>query len=118
MRRSAEASKRPETHSVFQPFIIGSSDLPSERSDCRVRSSAFAGGLQYEVVPAAEIARIVEEFPRLDMKRRMTRCFCHIAEARPETTYDNFARDFGERYVPGYSASSSVDLVSNAPFEE
>ncbi|MDX8450033.1 hypothetical protein [Mesorhizobium captivum] len=75
-------------------------------------------GLQYELIPAAEIATIVQEFPRLDMKRRMTRCFCHIAEVRPETTYDNFVRDFGERYVPGYRASSAVDLVSNAPFEE
>lgn len=75
-------------------------------------------GLQYEIVPAAEIATIVKEFPRLDMKRRMTRCFCHIAKARPETTYDNFVRDFGERYIDGYRAPSSVDLVSNAPFEE
>jgi hypothetical protein len=75
-------------------------------------------GLQYELVPAAEMARIVEEFPRLDMKRRMTRCFCHIAEARPETTYDNFVRDFGERYLHGYRAPSSVDLVANAPFAE
>ncbi|RWC10085.1 MAG: hypothetical protein EOS52_25850 [Mesorhizobium sp.] len=75
-------------------------------------------GLQYEIIPAMEIARIVTEFPRLDMKRRMTQCFCHIAETRPETTYDNFIRDFGERYVPGYRASSSVDLVANAPFDE
>ncbi|AZO05156.1 MULTISPECIES: hypothetical protein [unclassified Mesorhizobium] len=75
-------------------------------------------GLQYEIIPAMEIARIVTEFPRLDMKRRMTQCFCHIAKTRPETTYDNFIRDFGERYVPGYRASSSVDLVANAPFDE
>ncbi|TIW91483.1 MAG: hypothetical protein E5V59_20210 [Mesorhizobium sp.] len=75
-------------------------------------------GLQYEIIPAMEIARIVTEFPRLDMKRRMTQCFCHIAETRPETTYDNFIRDFGERYVPGYRASSPVDLVANAPFDE
>jgi hypothetical protein len=75
-------------------------------------------GLQYETIPAAEIARIVEEFPRLEMKRRMTRCFCHFAEVRPETSYDNFVRDFGERYVPGYRAPSSVDFVSNAPFAE
>ena len=74
-------------------------------------------GLNYEAIPAAETARIVGEFPRLEMKQRMTRCFCHIAKVRPETTYDNFARDFGERYVPGYRAPSSVDFVSNAPFE-
>ncbi|MER9445203.1 hypothetical protein NKI79_28255 [Mesorhizobium sp. M0340] len=75
-------------------------------------------GLQYSVIPAAEIAGIVGEFPRLQMKGRMTRCFCRIAEVSPETTYDNFARDFGERFVPGYKAPSSVDFVMNTPFEE
>ncbi|TPK87281.1 hypothetical protein FJ936_08065 [Mesorhizobium sp. B2-4-13] len=75
-------------------------------------------GLQYSLISAAEIARIVGEFPRLQMKRRMTRCFCHIAKMNPETTYDNFARDFGERFVAGYKAPSSVDFVMNTPFEE
>jgi hypothetical protein len=36
----------------------------------------------------------------------------------PETTYDNFARDFGERFVAGYKAPSSGDFVMNTPFEE
>jgi hypothetical protein len=26
----------------------------------------------------------------------------HLVTARPETSYDNFLRDFGERFVPGY----------------
>ena len=75
-------------------------------------------GWQYELVPAEETKRIVGEFPRLDMKKKMTRCFCHIAERQPETTYDNFARDFGERFVAGYKARSTVDLLMNAPFSE
>jgi hypothetical protein len=75
-------------------------------------------GFQYSLIPPVEMAEILREFPRLDMKQRMTRCFCHIARTRPETTYDNFARDFGERFVPGYKAPSSVDFVKNAPFEE
>lgn len=77
-------------------------------------------GLQYDTIPVEEIHRIVAEFPRLDMKRRMTQCFCHIAENQPETTYDNFIRDFGERFVFGYRARvpSSDDLVVNAPFDE
>ena len=75
-------------------------------------------GLQYDQLPANEIAKVVEEFPRLQMKRRMTQCFCHIAEVRPETTYDNFARDFGTRFVKGYAAVSAVDLVADAPFAE
>ncbi|MER8632621.1 hypothetical protein NKH55_22985 [Mesorhizobium opportunistum] len=75
-------------------------------------------GLQYSLISSAEMARIVGEFPRLQMKRRMTRCFCHIAKVNPETTYDNFARDFGERFVAGYKAPSSVDFVMNTSFEE
>lgn len=76
-------------------------------------------GFQYSLIPAAEMKAIVAAFPRLGMKKRMTGCFCHIAATRPETTYDNFVRDFGERLVPGYRVpTSSVDLVAQAPFEE
>jgi hypothetical protein len=75
-------------------------------------------GLQYDRIPSKEMEQIVTEFPRLGMKQRMTRCFCHIAEVRPELTYDNFVRDFGERFVEGYKAPSSVDFVAGAPFTE
>ena len=75
-------------------------------------------GLQYSLIPQAEMKRVVDEFPRLGMKLRMTRCFCCIARSRPETSYDNFLRDFGQRFVPGYEAPSTVDLVINAPFDE
>jgi hypothetical protein len=39
-------------------------------------------------------------------------------KSRPNSTYDNFARDFGERFVPGYQAPSTVDYLLNAPFSE
>jgi hypothetical protein len=53
------------------------------------------------------------------MKRQLKECLCGIAQARPETTYENFVRDFGERFVEGYKpAISTVDLLLNAPFEE
>ncbi|KGE01309.1 MULTISPECIES: hypothetical protein [Rhizobium/Agrobacterium group] len=75
-------------------------------------------GLKYSVIPSSEVQAIVAEFPRLGMKQKMTACFCHIAKTQPETTYDNFVRDFGERLVPGYRVPSSVDLVAAAPFDE
>jgi hypothetical protein len=75
-------------------------------------------GLEHDLIPPVEMAAILQLFPRLDVKRHMARCFCHIASTRPETTYDNFVRDFGERYVPGYRAPSSVDRVSDATFDE
>jgi hypothetical protein len=75
-------------------------------------------GLQYDVIPASEVHAVVRSFPRLKMKQRMTQCFCHIAESHPETTHDNFVRDFGDRFVPGYAPISAVDLVAGAPFAE
>jgi hypothetical protein len=75
-------------------------------------------GLQYHVIPAAEVTKIVGEFPRLDLKLQFRRCFCHIARTKPETTYDNFVRNFGERFVDGYTAPSVVDLLDAAPFAE
>ena len=76
------------------------------------------GGFGYEALLEAQIAEIVDAFPRLDMKRRFTRDTCRIVETRPATTYDNFARDFGERFVPGYTRPSTVDFLLNSPFRE
>lgn len=75
-------------------------------------------GYQYNLIPRSEIAEILDAFPRLRMKQRMTRCFCHMAETVPETSYGSFLADFGHRYIAGYSAPSVVDLVLDAPFEE
>ncbi|MBM3094674.1 hypothetical protein GFB56_28440 [Ensifer sp. T173] len=75
-------------------------------------------GLKYSLIPSSDVRAIIAEFPRLGMKKKMTACFCHIAKTQPETTYDNFVRDFGERLVSGYSVPSSVDLIAEAPFAE
>jgi hypothetical protein len=76
------------------------------------------GGWGYEALTEAQIAAIVGAFPRLDMKRQFTRAACGIVETRPDTTYDNFTRDFGERFVPGYKRISTVDYLLNSPFKE
>ena len=76
------------------------------------------GGWGYESLNETEVAAILEEFPRLEMKKQFTRAVCHIIETRPDTTYDNFARDFGERFVPGYKPVSTVDYLLNSPFTE
>lgn len=75
-------------------------------------------GLGVDRLAPAAVAAIVGVFPRLEMKRRMASCFCHIAATKPETTYDNFLRDYGERFVPGYKPVSVVDMVAQAPFAE
>jgi len=76
------------------------------------------GGWGYESLSEGQIGAIVDAFPRLQMKQQFSRAVCRICETRPATTYDNFARDFGERFVPGYQAPSTVDLLFAAPFGE
>ena len=76
------------------------------------------GGWGYDKLTEAQVARIVDVFPRLEMKRRFAHDVCCIVETRPTTTYDNFARDFGERFVAGYERASTVDYLLNSPFKE
>ena len=76
------------------------------------------GGFGFESLTPGQIGAIVEAFPRLQMKQQFSRAVCRICKTRPATTYDNFARDFGERFVPGYQAPSTVDLLFAAPFGE
>lgn len=76
------------------------------------------GGFGYEAITDAEVTAIIDEFPRLGMKERFTQAVCRIVETRATTTYDNFARDFGERFVPGYKPVSTVDYLQNSPFKE
>ena len=76
----------------------------------------FAGP-QYDRIPPEEMQSTLGAFPRLDMKRTFTDSVRRLVETRSETTYDNFARDFGVRFVPGYKAPSTVDYLMNAPFD-
>jgi hypothetical protein len=75
-------------------------------------------GFQYDQIPPTEMKSVLAAFPRLEMKRGFTDSVCRIVKTKPETTYDNFAGDFGERFVPGYKRPSTVDFLMNAPFEE
>jgi hypothetical protein len=76
------------------------------------------GGFFLDTLQPDEVHRIVGAFPRLQMKDRFGKACCRLVTARPETAHDNFLRDFGERFVPGYTAVSTVDLLMNAPFDE
>ncbi len=75
-------------------------------------------GFQYDQIPPKEMESILSEFPRLEMKRSFADSVCRIVKTKPETTFDNFAGDFGERFVAGYKRPSTVDFLMGAPFEE
>ncbi len=76
------------------------------------------GGWGYELLLKSQIDEIVDAFPHLQMKKQFTRDVCSVVRERSTTTYDNFARDFGERFVPGYKRPSAVDLLFDSPFAE
>jgi len=76
------------------------------------------GGFGVQALTAGDLERILGAFPRLKMKERFAETCCRLVAEKPETSYDNFLRDFGERFVPGYKTVSTVDLLINAPFEE
>ncbi|HEY7026379.1 MAG TPA: HD domain-containing protein [Gemmatimonadales bacterium] len=75
-------------------------------------------GFQYDRIPPNDMKSILAAFPRLGMKRGFTDAVCRIVKTKPETTYDNFAGDFGDRFVPGYQRPSTVDFLMDAPFAE
>jgi hypothetical protein len=76
------------------------------------------GGFGFELIPSTDMITILDAFPRLKMKDKFAETCCRLVTAKPETSFDNFLRDFGERFVPGYKPISTVDLLMNAPFEE
>jgi hypothetical protein len=76
------------------------------------------GGFGIEALPTTDVERILNAFPRLKMKLQFAETCCRLVTNKPETSHDNFLRDFGERFVPGYKAVSTVDLLMNAPFDE
>jgi hypothetical protein len=76
------------------------------------------GGFFVDLISPEVVTGILQAFPRLSMKREFAETCRRLVAARPETASDNFLRDFGERFVPGYKPLSTVDLLMNAPFED
>ena len=78
------------------------------------------------VVLGADLDRISEEtqqailtaFPRLAFKDGFKGCLCNVVRRKPSTAVDNILRDFGIRYVEGFTPPNFADLVAGAPFSE
>jgi len=75
-------------------------------------------GAGLDRIPQDKLAAIVSEFPRLKLKDGLKECLCNIVRQKPATTFDNIVRDFGVRYVEGYTHPNFADVVANAPFSE
>jgi hypothetical protein len=57
--------------------------------------------------------RVVEVYPLLNLKEGLKEHMCGFCKSKPETTFDNWVGEIGERYVEGYSREGkrSVDFV-------
>jgi len=75
-------------------------------------------GAGLDRVPLDKQRAILAEFPRLEIKNRLQTCLCNVVRRKPETSFDNVLRDFGSRYIEGFTAPSFADLFANAPFSE
>ena len=75
-------------------------------------------GAGLDRVPLDKQRAILAEFPRLAIKNRLQACLCNVVRQKPETSFYNVLRDFGSRYVEGFTAPSFADLFANAPFSE
>ena len=77
---------------------------------------AIGAGL--DLIPEDKLQAILMEFPRLSMKKHLQNSLCNVVRQKPATSFDNFLRDIGTRYVEGFKAPSFADLFERAPFSE
>lgn len=75
-------------------------------------------GIGLDRIPQDKQRAILAEFPRLAFKNQFKECLCSLVRKKPATSFDNVLRDFGIRYVEGFTAPSFADLFANAPFSE
>jgi HD domain len=75
-------------------------------------------GVGLDRIPQDKQRAVLAEFPRLAFKNQFQACLCNVVRRKPATSFDNILRDFGNRYVEGFTAPSFADLFENAPFSE
>jgi hypothetical protein len=75
-------------------------------------------GAGLDRIPQDKQRAILTEFPRMAFKNQFQVCLCNVVRRKPATTIDNILRDFGIRYVEGFTPPNFADLVANAPFSE
>src|ERR1700683_2535526 len=75
-------------------------------------------GVGLDQIPLDNQRAILAEFPRLALKNQLQSSLCNIVRRKPATSFDNILRDFGTRYVEGFTPPNFADVVANSPFSE
>src|SRR5271155_3669178 len=75
-------------------------------------------GAGLDRIPQDKQVAILAEFPRLALRNRFKSSLCSIVRRKPATSFDNILRDFGTRYIEGFTPPNFADIVANSPFSE
>ncbi len=75
-------------------------------------------GAGLDRIPPDKQQAILSAFPRLALKSQFQSSLCNIVRRKPATSFDNILRDFGTRYVEGFTPPNFADLVAHSPFSE
>src|SRR5271169_3439179 len=75
-------------------------------------------GVGLDRIPTDKLQAILAAFPRLALKNQLQASLCNIVRRKPATSFDNILRDFGTRYVEGFTPPNFADVVANSPFSE
>jgi hypothetical protein len=75
-------------------------------------------GVGLDRIPTDKLQAILAAFPRLALKNQLQSTLCNIVRRKPATSFDNILRDFGTRYVEGFTPPNFADVVANSPFSE
>src|SRR5467141_2981003 len=75
-------------------------------------------GVGLDRIPSDKLQAILAGFPRLALKNQFQSSLCNIVRRKPATSFDNILRDFGTRYVEGFTPPNFADVVANSPFSE
>src|SRR6266404_5851736 len=73
-------------------------------------------GIGLDRIPQDKLRAVLTEFPRLLFKNQFKERLCSVVRRKAATSFDNVLRDFGSRYIEGFTAPSFADLFANAPF--
>src|SRR5277367_2760991 len=77
---------------------------------------AIGAGL--DRIPTNKLQAILAAFPRFALKKHLESSLCNIVRRKPATSFDNILRDFGTRYIEGFTVPNFADIVANSPFSE
>jgi len=75
-------------------------------------------GFGLDRIPTDKLKAILAAFPRLALRTSSSHPYATSFAANRRPSFDNILRDFGTRYVEGFTPPNFADVVANSPFSE